>query len=600
MRIVIIDSGISGFEAKKDINGVTIDYINGKQVVTNQIDDEIGHGTAVAGIVESNLQGEYQLFVIKVFSQSYQTSEKQLYAALMYILENLDCSVVLISSGIRMMEYYYNIETCINSLVDRNVIVVAAFDNNGAISYPAAFNRVIGVDTYQGYKDKNQFALVYNSDVNVMGSGVSFRTKGLSGKKIIVKGSSYTAAYVASLIARHIINVGHNISLDECMDYLRQMATDIIALRRKDVDYNPERFVQDVKKAIVFPFNKEMHSIAKFEEMLMVKIHKYYDVKYSGMVGVRICDFFPHIKNTAIIEDFLDINWEGDFDAVILGHVQELSALIGFDLQKWFLEKCRIYRKKIYCFDKIDCIAKSYLNQENYFYPMICKENFPENYGGKLHLLRTPVLGVWGTSSKQGKHTLQIMLRKLFISNGYNVGQLGTEPSAYLFGFDYAYPMGYNSTVYVQGNEAIGVLNNIMRQIDMRNVDIIIVGSQSGTIHRVNYNLKYFSVVQTEFLMGTQPDIIILCINVYDDLSYIEKTKNFIESISGGKVIAFCLSPLKASINNGAIKKNGSVSEEEALVFADNVEAALGKPVYFLGQSESIECLYHSILEYLL
>ena len=191
------------------------------------------------------------------------------------------------------------------------------------------------------------------------------------------------------------------------------------------------------------------------------------------------------------------------------------------------------------------------------------------------------------------------MLRDKFVKDGYRVSQLGTEPSGYLFGFEYVYPMGYNSTVYVQGNEAVGVLNNIMHKLEMRSSDIIIVGSQSGTIPRVNYNLKYLSVAQLEFLLGTQPDIVILCINIHDDISYIEKTRNFIESICNGRVIAYCLSPLKATINNGIIKKNKSVGEEEAMLFAQNVKDTLGKSVYMLNNPESIEHLYRYIISYL-
>ena len=598
MRVVIIDSGVNSVDNRKNTSGIAIETFDGKQVITDQIDDEIGHGTVVTDIFQSHLQGEYQLFIIKVFSHSYKTSEQQLCAALNYITENLECSLVLISAGIRVVDSYLQIEACINTLVSRNVVIVAAFDNSGAVSYPAAFAKVIGVDTQRNYKEKGQFALITNSYINILGSNTSFRANGLLGKKTIVRGSSYTAAYIASIIAQHIIEAGHNISYEECIAYLRQMAANEIVLRKVETEYSAG-FMQNIKKAIAFPFNKEMHSLARFESMLSFEMCNYYVVKYSGMIGSRICDIFPYIVNNKKIEDYLTINWQGDFDTIVLGHVQELSELIGLDLQRWFVEKCHRYKKKIYCFDNIDVLAKRFLDDKQYFYPAIRREMFPENFGGKLHLLRTPVLGVWGTSSKQGKNTLQILLRDKFLKDGYKVSQLGTEPSGYLLGYEYVYPMGYNSTVYVQGNEAVGVLNNIMHRLDLWDSDIIIVGSQSGTIPRVNYNIKYLSVSQMEFLLGTQPDIVILCINIHDDISYIEKTQNFIESICNGKVIAYCLSPLKATINNGIVKRNKSVDEEEAMLFAQNVKDTLGKAVYVLNKPESIEYLYRSVLSYL-
>lgn len=52
-----------------------------------------------------------------------------------------------------------------------------------------------------------------------------------------------------------------------------------------------------------------------------------------------------------------------------------------------------------------------------------------------LYRISTPVLAVCGTSSKQGKFTLQLELRKRFCEMGYKVGQIGTEPNSLLLGW---------------------------------------------------------------------------------------------------------------------------------------------------------------------
>ena len=44
----------------------------------------------------------------------------------------------------------------------------------------------------------------------------------------------------------------------------------------------------EIKKAIVFPFNKEMHSLARFSDLLNFEILDFYDTKFSGNMGKGI------------------------------------------------------------------------------------------------------------------------------------------------------------------------------------------------------------------------------------------------------------------------------------------------------------------------
>lgn len=51
------------------------------------------------------------------------------------------------------------------------------------------------------------------------------------------------------------------------------------------------------KKAIVFPFNKEMHSVVRYREELSFEIVGIYDSKYTLKVGKRICDIETFCAN---------------------------------------------------------------------------------------------------------------------------------------------------------------------------------------------------------------------------------------------------------------------------------------------------------------
>ena len=140
---------------------------------------------------------------------------------------------------------------------------------------------------------------------------------------------------------------------------------------------------------------------------------------------------------------------------------------------------------------------------------------------------------------KAGKFTLQLKLREMFLSNGYNIGQLGTEPNSLLFGFDTVFPMGYNSSVKIKDEDCVNYLNNEINRMCEAEKDIIIVGSQSGTVTYDTGNLSQYNISQYNFLIGTQPDVVILCVNPYDEPDLIKRTIKFIESsVNKCKVIA--------------------------------------------------------------
>ena len=190
-------------------------------------------------------------------------------------------------------------------------------------------------------------------------------------------------------------------------------------------------------------------------------------------------------------------------------------------------------------------------------------------------------------------------IRRCLQKRGFKVGQIGTEPSSLLYGLDYVYPMGYNSSVYIKEFDAIRYLNYIINQLCLVNKDIIIVGSQSGTLPYDTGNLALFNIPQYNFLLGTQPDAVILCVNPFDDLFYIERTKNFIESSIECKVIALVVFPMNlkdnwAGIYGGKIK----IDDGFYIRFKDELSALFNIPIYRLDYDDDIECLIENIISF--
>ena len=112
-------------------------------------------------------------------------------------------------------------------------------------------------------------------------------------------------------------------------------------------------------------------------------------------------------------------------------------------------------------------------------YPFILPNEVDNTIAQMRHLeaVTVPVLGVFGTSSQQGKFTVQLVLRRLLLQMGYKVGQIGTEHHARLFGMDLAFPMGYASPLSISYQNYAPYLEAKMRQISRKRPDIILVGA---------------------------------------------------------------------------------------------------------------------------
>ena len=78
-----------------------------------------------------------------------------MYEALVYIFEKVNCNLIHISAGVERLENFLDLYDIISKLVKKEVFIVAAFANNGAVSYPASFDNVIGVDMSTNILKKN-------------------------------------------------------------------------------------------------------------------------------------------------------------------------------------------------------------------------------------------------------------------------------------------------------------------------------------------------------------------------------------------------------------------------------------------------------------
>lgn len=586
IKVVIVDTGVDTSHpllSKCNIDGCTFKVLDNGIHIFPEYYDDFGHGTAITSIIANGLNNT-ELYIIKIFNEQYYCQEESLIAALNYIDKNIPCNIINLSLGLNVCMLKDELHQIIIQLKSKGITIISAFNNDGSLSYPAAFSEVIGVDTSDICTKTEQFEFVENSLVNIRAKGNNQRVAWLGQSYRVLCGNSFAAAHISVVVGR-LLRSG--VSSADILDALKNKSIKV----HKETGVNIEDKLA-IKKAAIFPFNKEIHSLARYSSLLFFDIYDFFDIRESGNIGRSLRTF----DSDKIIKNIESINWEDDFDTVVLGHTNMIERITGKKIKERLIQKCAEFGKNVYSFD--------YIKQEDrpknikIFCPTVDLKDVPQNRFGKLFHPSKPVIGVFGTGSKQGKFSLQLELRKRFLSDNYYVGQLGTEPSSLLFDFDYVYPMGYGNTVSIQGFHCISVLNDRIHSMCDKN-EVIIVGCQSNTIPVAFGNECYYTTKQYEFLLGTEPDICILCINAHDDLNYISRTIHAMESIVETTVIAVVLFPQK--LKNGWMGINGameSVTEFDRIEIAHRIEEKHHIPLFSLDNQSDIDLLYQMCINY--
>jgi len=602
--LVIIDSGVQANHPaleKISFHVLQFNFISDNEyILEDEISDNIGHGTAVFYLISKYLQDE-RVLNIKVFTTDFEPSAQQIIEVLQYIEKNISCKIIHLSNGIIHCDEKEQLHDVCRSLTRSGIIIICAFENTGIISYPAAFDEVIGVDWSLGCRKVNEFEYVENSCVNIRGIGTDQRVPWVNSEYNYVSGSSFVSPHVTGEILKQHRLHDLPISKDHILSHFKNNAKRVYLSR----DTRPPMQSISINKAIVCPVNKEIHSLIRFNHLLNFDITQYYDIAVLGNVGKKLTDIVSGDiakKNNKIL-NYDKLDWNADFDTVILGHTKDISSIIGRNIIQEILNGCIKYNKNIYCFDDLTSYKKEieqlHKNACKVYYPIINEENVPENRFCKLYSIGKPLLMIMGTSSTQGKFTLQLTLREMFLSNGYSVGQLGTEPSSLLFGMDEVYPMGFGSTVKLQSTDAITVMNQLLNNIEEKNPDIILLGGQSHTLQLNAGNTAFYPLMNYELLLASDPDAIILCVNAHDSFEYIARCISFLESFIDTKVIALVLFPLRKNYRWSVLGVNKDIIDQRELdKYAIRLAEHFKIPCLKLNDKNDINLLFNHCIEY--
>lgn len=603
--ITIIDSGISKTYVDKYLKESVLNkYSYNCQSMRIEVDDcaedELGHGTMICSAIHM-VNKNVTFNIIKAFGEECWVDEDILISILndIYFMD-LETDIIHISFGIQVSERLEELEAIISKLREKGIIIVSAFSNNQVLSYPAACDSVIGVAFDTSIISINEWIYVENSPINIFATGQVKNFISCGGKSVKSAGSSFAAAFISGQISKQLDLHGNGFDVNV---FLKENAKRVYIA---PPILNHDCF--DIRKIVIFPFNKENHSIVRNSNMLQVEVCGILDTKYSPYIGknafelLSISDYSDKEEDedpdVCIVQDIMRFNWNIDFDTFVLGHIGSLESVFTFSLYEYVIEKCIENEKNLYSYDNIHESGISKMNHAGLmvYCPNVQFKNINQNHCGMLYEIGKPVVGVFGTSSKQGKWSLQLKLREIIEERGYKTGHLGTEPNALLFKNTAMSAIGFNSSIDLSQAEAISLFNYQLHKVES-NSDIIFFGTQSNLIPNSFGGLPTIPIYTYELICGCEPQASVLCINEWDDIDYIKRCISYLESFYGNKVIA--LAYFFKDYHESWDSTGVSISE---LKYDYNrilsIKNAIGLPVYNMGTRDELELLCDDLINY--
>jgi hypothetical protein len=173
---------------------------NGGLIVGSDFSDEIGHGTAIAGVISAGAPSA-RLHAVKIFRTELKAAARMLLAALEWAIDR-EMNLIHLSLGTEREDNREPLAAICDAAKDRNIVVVASARSSGDRIIPASFDSVIGV-----YWDKecDEDSLIYCSEAHIE-FGAYGLPRSLPGvpSEMNFRGHSFAAAHVTARTARFL------------------------------------------------------------------------------------------------------------------------------------------------------------------------------------------------------------------------------------------------------------------------------------------------------------------------------------------------------------------------------------------------------------
>ncbi len=563
IRVAVVDSGVDPTHPLIRVAGGVALSVRGDGGIEQaaEVADKAGHGTACAGIILRKAPAA-SIYSVGIFDESLSADGSALVAALRWCLdEGMD--VVNLSLGTTDPSFRRPLAETAREAAGAGVILVSAEHNEGLESYPAVLPDVIGV---AGGKVGGRYGYHYREGkpIECVARGDEQRLCWLQPREVMTSGTSFAAPHISGIVAL-IREASPGVGIEEVREVLKANALAERGASRvsetagaRPVPAPREQAPRPregglpgwIRKAALYPFNKEMHSLVRHLKHLDFEVVGIADPAGKGLAGGDAGEALGLPAVGIRISPKLGAALRGA-DTLILGYVDELGRIGKRDVLRESVAAALAAGLHVFSFLPVppgqygDLHAEARRRNLKIASPKVDNAEVEGllRRSSRYGAVDVPVLGVFGTSSQQGKFTLQLALRRRLQEAGYAVGQVGTEHHSALFGMDFAFPMGYASPLELPLQWYAPFLDAKMREIaHLRSPDIILVGCQSGTIPYAIEHPATHTMTSLAFLLGTRPDAVVLVVNSIDPEEYIEDTIACLRGLAKAPTIALAMS----------------------------------------------------------
>ncbi len=608
IKVGVVDSGFSHTRLKVN-PGQGINFCKNRNAECDQTytADRIGHGTACTGIIVKKAP-DVTIFPIKVFDQDLVSNIDILTSAAEWALEQ-KLNILNLSLGTTDSSQIEKFIKISDKARQNNLLIVAANSNNSQKSYPACLPNVFGVMA-GAVRGRYDYFFDRARDIQFIARGDYQRLHWKDGKQIFLGGTSFAAPHITAILAL-LLQKYPDISFNELLEKLTENSLSsepslvdgqefynipgVSGLNPKPTaklsEVHKQNNINWINKAVVFPYNKEMHGLIRYKDMLPFSISAIVDVVGRRTIGKDSGEVIGALPSNIIVQKSVKEALT-DADTLVLGYLDEISRIKRRDIKKEMLELALEHGKNVY---SLSPIVKEHYSDLLYQFdsqnlhvssPMITFDDFKSitrAFDWRTPS-RVPIVGVFGTSPQQGKFTAQLALRKELQKLGYTVGQLGTEHQSALFGFDFTFPNGYDgqNNIRIPMDMHITFLHSVMAGIENNNPHIIIVGGQSGLIpYSYAERSQVYTISSLLLLMGTIPDAYVLVVNSIDEHDFIQENINVLKGLGKGETILLVFSDKRKKVVNNYGRSsiiNQPLSSQEIAEIASRLENRFGIP----------------------
>lgn len=216
-EVVIIDTGIS----RKNFNG---NVIGGVNLVNEDSDfeDDNGHGTQCANIIEQVCNDKLNVYSIKILNQNMESTIEALIEALEYT-RKMTVRTINLSLATTNKESISKLQNIIDKLKKEGKIIIASAPNQEEMGYPAACNGTVGVDGIILQK-RDDFWYNRNMKIQCYSNKIPILVKSINNTYRMFGGTSKATAVITGIILNMLLK-NPNLEYEEIEELMEESAS---------------------------------------------------------------------------------------------------------------------------------------------------------------------------------------------------------------------------------------------------------------------------------------------------------------------------------------------------------------------------------------